>query len=139
MSFEGEEKDMFGHKKLGGIGDKVSAELKERSARFNNGRPVGIVNQRLSYMVRCGEPDAFDSIVPMAFGNIALDLINAGQSGQLVSLRKGLYDHGPLEIIMGNKKLVNVKKYYDKDKLRPRFGSFDKRPLFIMTTEIVND
>ena len=31
MSFEGEEKDQFGHRKLGGIGDRVSKKLKEIS------------------------------------------------------------------------------------------------------------
>jgi len=31
MSFEGEETDMFGHKKLGGIGDKVAAAFREYS------------------------------------------------------------------------------------------------------------
>ena len=38
MSFESHETDQFGHKKLGGIGDKVAALLKERSPLFNNGR-----------------------------------------------------------------------------------------------------
>ena len=49
MSFEGDETDMFGHKKLGGIGDKVAAELKERSAQFNDGQKVNIINQRLNF------------------------------------------------------------------------------------------
>ncbi|MCH7512427.1 MAG: 6-phosphofructokinase [Bacteroidetes bacterium] len=135
MSFEGEEKDMFGHKKLGGIGDKVAAELKELSSKYNNGRQVAIVNQRLSYLVRCGEPDAFDSIVPMAFGNIALDLILEKKSGRLISLRKGLYDNVPLDIIKSRKKLIDVEKYYDIDRMRPKYESFLKKSLFIMTAD----
>jgi 6-phosphofructokinase 1 len=39
MSFEGEGTEMFG-RKLGGIGDKVSAALSEYSQRFNNGRRI---------------------------------------------------------------------------------------------------
>ena len=135
MSFEGEEKDMFGHKKLGGIGDKVAAELKELSSKYNNGRQVAIVNQRLSYLVRCGEPDAFDSIVPMAFGNIALDLILEKKSGRLISLRKGVYDNVPLDIIKSKKKLIDVEKYYDIDRMRPKYESFLKKSLFIMTAD----
>ncbi|MCH8234142.1 MAG: 6-phosphofructokinase [Bacteroidetes bacterium] len=135
MSFEGEEKDMFGHKKLGGIGDKVAAELKELSSKYNNGRQVAIVNQRLSYLVRCGEPDAFDSIVPMAFGNIALDLILEKKSGRLISLRKGVYDNVPLDIIKSRKKLIDVEKYYDIDRMRPKYESFLKKSLFIMTAD----
>lgn len=135
MSFEGKEIDMFGHKKLGGIGDKVAAELKNLSSKYNNGRQVAIINQRLSYLVRCGEPDAFDSIVPMAFGNIALDLILEKKSGRLISLRNGVYDNVPLDIIQGKKKLIDVEKYYDIDRMRPKYESFNKKSLFIITAD----
>ena len=73
--------DMFGHKKLGGIGDLVAQRLKELSPKYNNGRKVDVLNQKLGYLVRCGEPDALDAIIPMAFGNIAFDLILEGKSG----------------------------------------------------------
>ena len=133
MQFESEEEDMFGHKKLKGIGDLVANNLKDLSPKYNNGRPISVVNQRLSYLVRCGEPDAFDSIVPMAFGNIALDLILDNKSGRLISLRNGIYDHVPLDIIMGRKKLIDVPKYYDVDRMRPIYESFIHQPMFIMT------
>ena len=135
MQFESEEEDMFGHKKLKGIGDLVANNLKDLSPKYNNGRPISVVNQRLSYLVRCGEPDAFDSIVPMAFGNIALDLILDNKSGRLISLRNGIYDHVPLDIIMGRKKLIDVPKYYDVDRMRPIYESFIHQPMFIMTAD----
>jgi 6-phosphofructokinase len=135
MQFEGDEVDMFGHKKLKGIGDLVSNQLKELSPKYNNGRPISVVNQRLSYLVRCGEPDAFDSIVPMAFGNIALDLILDNKSGRLISLRNGIYDHVPLDIIMGRKKIIDVDKYYDINRMHPKYESFIKKPQFIMTAD----
>src|SRR6266508_4026822 len=75
MVFTDRTTDAFGHMKLGGIGDLISAELKQRTAQHNNGRMVDTVNQKLGYLVRCGDPDAIDSIVPMAYGNLALDLI----------------------------------------------------------------
>jgi len=96
MSFEGEETDMFGHRKLGGIGDQIGAALKESSAKYNNGRRVDVVNQRLGYLVRSGDPDALDSIVPMAFGNLALDLVRRKEYGRLVSIHRGFYDSVPL-------------------------------------------
>src|SRR5256886_10250642 len=40
MSFESEETDMFGHRKLGGIGDKDAAALKEYSPKYNKGRRI---------------------------------------------------------------------------------------------------
>jgi 6-phosphofructokinase 1 len=135
MSFEGEETDMFGHRKLGGIGDKVSAALKEYSSKFNNGRRIDVVNQRLGYLVRSGDPDALDSIVPMAFGNLALDLILRKDYGRLVSIHRGFYDSVPITSVTSEKKVVDVSKYYNTERLRPIY-EFDGAPLFIMTSDL---
>ena len=135
MSFEGEEADMFGHRKLGGVGDRVANGLKELSPKYNNGRRVNVVSQRLGYLVRCGDPDALDSIAPMAFGNLALDLVTAGTSGRLVSVHNGRYGSVPMESIIGTKKAVDVEKYYDTDRMRPKYKSFNELPLFIMTSD----
>ncbi len=134
MSFESEETDMFGHRKLGGIGDKIAAALKEYSPKYNNGRRIDVVSQRLGYLVRSGDPDALDSIVPMAFGNLALDLILKKQYGRLVSIHKGFYDSVPITNVTSEKKVVDVKKYYNIERLRPIYD-FDGAPLFIMTSD----
>lgn len=135
MSFESEEADQFGHRKLGGIGDRVADALKRLSPKFNQGRRVNVVSQRLGYLVRSGDPDALDSIVPMAFGNLALDLIDAGTSGQLISVHNGRYGNVPLDVIIGAKKVVDVDKYYDTERLRPKYKDFGDLPLFIMTSD----
>jgi 6-phosphofructokinase len=134
MSFEGDDTDMFGHRKLGGIGDKVASALKEYSPKFNNGRRIDVVNQRLGYLVRSGDPDALDSIVPMAFGNLALDLILKKQYGRLVSIHRGFYDSVPISSVTSEKKVVEVPKYYNTARLRPIY-EFDGAPLFIMTSD----
>jgi 6-phosphofructokinase 1 len=134
MSFEGEDVDMFGHRKLGGIGDKVAAALKEYSPKYNNGRRIDVVNQRLGYLVRSGDPDALDSIVPMAFGNLALDLILKKDYGRLVSIHRGFYDSVPITSVTSEKKVVDVPKYYNTQRLRPIYD-FDGAPLFIMTSD----
>ncbi len=136
MSFEGQEQDQYGHRKLGGIGDKVASRLKLCSPRYNQGRRVNIVNQRLGYLVRCGDPDAMDSIVPMAFGNLALDLVLGGTSGRLVSLRNGVYDSVPIDVVTGRKKVIDVDKYYNVERLRPNYKTFIRQPLFIMTSDV---
>jgi 6-phosphofructokinase 1 len=94
-----------------------------------------LINQRLSYLVRCGDPDAIDSIVPMAFGNLALDLVLEGTSGRLVSLRNGKYGNVPIESVTSTKKVVDVGKYYNTERLRPYYKSFSDKPLFIMTSD----
>ncbi|NWF56003.1 MAG: ATP-dependent 6-phosphofructokinase [Syntrophaceae bacterium] len=135
MVFQKDEKDMYGHKKLGGIGDLVSDQIKELSPKYNKGRSINVINQRLGYLVRCGNPDAVDSIVPMAFGNLALNLVMGQTHGRLVTLRKGKYDNVPIDVVTSGKKVVAVDKYYNCDRLRPHYESFESKPLFIMTSD----
>ena len=135
MVFESDIKDAYGHAKLGGIGDLVSAKLKEYSANCCKGKPVGVINQKLGYLVRGGDPDAIDSIVPMAYGNLALDLVLKGIHGRLVALKNGRYDNIPIDVVVGTKKVVNIQKYYNTERLRPFYKSFELQPLFIMTSE----
>ncbi len=133
--FQGTAADAYGHMKLGGIGDLVTAKLEELSPKYNNGKPIHVINQKLGYLVRGGDPDAIDSIVPMAYGNLALDLILSGVHGRLVVLKNGRYDNIPLDIVTSTKKLVNVDRFYNTDRYRPHFKSFEMTPLFIMTSE----
>jgi len=135
MVFERESADEFGHKKLGGIGDLVSEKLKELSPNYNGGKSVNVINQKLGYLVRGGDPDAIDSIVPMAYGNLALDLLLRRIHGRLVVLKNGRYDDMPIDCVTGTKKLVNVHDHYNIERLRPYYKSFHMKPLFIMTSE----
>lgn len=133
--FSDEKTDAYGHKKLGGIGDLISERLKKVAPKLTQGSEIGVIHQKLAYLVRCGNPDAMDAIVPMAFGNLAIDLIMDGKTGRLVALRKGKYDNVPLSILTGSKKIVNVEKYYCPERLRPQYHNFEGAPLFIMTSE----
>ena len=134
MIFQEARTDAYGHKKLGGIGDLVSSELRERSAKYNKGKSIDIINQKLGYLVRGGDPDAIDSIVPMAYGNLALDLILDKIHGRLVVLKNGRYDDMPVDVVTSSKKFVDVQKHYDTQRLRPLYKSFEMKPLFIMTS-----
>jgi 6-phosphofructokinase 1 len=135
MVFKDNRTDAYGHAKLGGIGDLVSAKLEQLSPTYNNGQTIHIITQKLGYLVRGGDPDAIDSIVPMAYGNLALDLITKGIHGRLVVLKNGRYDNVAVDVVSSTKKLVDVKKFYNTDRLRPNFESFEMKPLFIMTSE----
>jgi 6-phosphofructokinase 1 len=135
MIFQSMERDAYGHAKLGGIGDLVSAKLKELSPRYNNGKSINVINQRLGYLVRGGDPDAIDSIVPMAYGNLALDLLLAGVHGRLVVLQNGRYDNMPIEVVVASKKVVDVERHYNRARLRPHYKKFAMQPLFIMASD----
>lgn len=135
MIFQDSRTDAYGHAKLGGIGDLVSQRLEALSPKYNNGKPIHIINQKLGYLVRGGDPDAIDSIVPMAYGNLALDLILKGVHGRLVVLKNGRYDNLPLDVVTSTKKVVNVKEHYNTERLRPHYRSFEMKPLFLMTSD----
>jgi 6-phosphofructokinase len=133
MIYKSAEKDAYGHAKLGGIGDAVSIKIRELSPQFNKSRRINVINQQLGYLVRGGDPDAIDSIVPMAYGNLALDLVLKGIHGRLVVLRNGRYDNAPIDVVTSTNKVVDVKRHYNADRLRPHYKSFEFQPLFIMT------
>lgn len=135
MQFESADKDAYGHAKLGGIGDMISAKLKELTPKYNKGRAIDTITQKLGYLVRCGDPDAIDSIVPMAYGTMALDLILKGQHGRLVVLNNGRYEQVPIDQVTSKKKLVNVEKHYDTERLHPIYQDFEDLPLFLMASE----
>jgi len=135
MIFADSEKDAYGHAKLGGIGDLVSAKLKELSGKFNKGKTINVINQKLGYMVRGGDPDFLDSIVPMAYGNLALDLILKGVHGRIVVLKNGRYDNLPIDVVTSSKKVVKVSDYYTVERLRPYYHSFEMKPFLLMASD----
>jgi 6-phosphofructokinase 1 len=135
MIFSDQERDAYGHAKLGGIGDLVSATIKDLTKKFNKGKTINIINQKLGYMVRGGDPDAIDSIVPMVYGNLALDLILKGVHGRIVVLKNGRYDNIPIDVVTSSKKLVKLSEYYNTERLRPLYHSFEMKPIFLMASE----
>ena len=132
MLFKGSETDQYGHAKLGGIGDQVSALVKERAPAYNDGRKIDMISMDLGYMVRSGDPDMLDSIVPMAFGNLAIDLLQRGDVGRMVALRNGRYDSVPIDTVVAYKKVVDVEKFYDTERYRPTYASFELQPMLVL-------
>jgi 6-phosphofructokinase len=127
------ERDAYGHPKLGGIGHVVANQIKTHSADYNKNKSINVISQQLGYLVRGGDPDAIDSIVPMAYGNLALDLILKGIHGRLVVLRNGRYDNAPIDVVTSTNKKVDIKRHYNTERLRPHYKSFEFQPLFLMT------
>ncbi len=132
MSFEGAEKDQYGHAKLGGIGQRVSAGIKELAPRFNGGRKIDMISMNLGYLVRSGAPDAVDCIVPTAYGNLAVDLILRGETGRMVALTDGKYGSVPIAEVVATKKVVDVARCYDTERYRPRYDGLEGLPMFVL-------
>jgi ATP-dependent phosphofructokinase / diphosphate-dependent phosphofructokinase len=118
------EADAYGHRKLGGIGEIVSDEIKRRTGQ-------DIMYQQLAYMMRSGAPDSLDRMVAMSFGNLAMQLIRRGETGKMVALHGGKYTTVPIEMIGTGKKRVDVPSYYDVEHYRPKVHDFMGVPMFL--------
>ncbi len=132
MQFMGSETDQYGHAKLGGIGQQVSARVKELAPAHNDGRKIDMISMNLGYMVRSGDPDAIDAIVPMAYGNLAVDLLLRGDHGRMVALRNGRYDSVPIDTVVATKKVVDVDRFYDTERYRPTYAGFELQPMLVL-------
>ena len=118
------EADAYGHRKLGGIGEIVSMEIKRRTGQ-------DIMYQQLAYLMRSGAPDSLDRMVAMSFGNLAMQLIRRNETGKMVALHGGKYTTVPIEMIQTGKKRVDVPSFYDVEFYKPKVRDFMGVPMFL--------
>ena len=118
------EEDAYGHKKLGGIGQMISDDIK-RITKTNT------MFQQLSYVIRSGPPDSLDRMVGMAYGTTATQLIKKNDTGKLVALQGGKYTTVPLDMVISGKKHADVDSYYDKENYLPKVKEFLGHPMFL--------
>jgi len=123
VHYEGDE-DAYGHKKLGGIGQRVGEKLKEITNE-------SVMYQQLSYLMRSGSPDSLDRMVAVSYGLLAMDLIDSARSGRMVALRDGAYTHVPLNRVISGVKRVDVDEMYDIEQYRPRIADMMGKPMFL--------
>jgi 6-phosphofructokinase 1 len=116
--------DAFGHKKLGGIAQHISDDIKRLTGS-------NTMIQPLTYVIRSGPPDSLDRMVGLAYGTIAMNLIKAGDTGKLAALKGGKYTAIPLDMVIAGKKYVDVDAYYDKENFRPKVKAFLNHPMFL--------
>jgi len=90
-----------------------------------------IICQPLGYLMRSGIPDALDLMVSCNFGQLAVDLVNAGNFGVMVALRNGLYSSFPLEEVTKHHKRVDVTELYDSQAYRPKMRHVLGKPMFL--------
>ena len=118
------ETDIYGNRKLGGIGAVTCAALKDLTGEE-------VIVQQLSYLMRSGTPDALDRMVAVNYAHIATHLILAGTTGRMVALRDGVYTHVPMSTITKGTKRVDVEELYDLDSYRPKVRHVLSKPMFL--------
>lgn len=116
--------DPYGHRKLGGIGQRLGRYLKETTG-------TNVMVQNLGYLLRAGAPDAVDLMVPKNYGTMTVRLIEDGSTGLMVAVREGRYTTQPADISTKGEHRVDVDGMYDVDAYRPRIARFDGTPMYL--------
>lgn len=89
-----------GHaQRLGGMGERVAADLGERT-----GKDVRVVV--LGHLLRGGSPTAFDRLAALRFGAAAVRALQAGHTGVMVSLGMQGVEHVGLQEVAGRMRAV---------------------------------
>jgi ATP-dependent phosphofructokinase / diphosphate-dependent phosphofructokinase len=116
--------DPYGHKKLGGIGSLIAADVERLTGQAT-------VPVSLSFLMRAGPADTLDQMVARTFANCAIDLLDDHTFGRMVSIRNGQYTHvDASEPAVGPRK-VDVDALYDKIEYRPRLKRALDLPMFL--------
>ena len=117
------EADAFGHRHKANVAELLASEIKGRTG-------LDTIHSDLTYDLRAGEPDTVDTFVSKAFGNIAMELLDAGQRGRMMAIRDGRYGHAQLPSQEDTAVSVDT-SMYDVKQLRPRYDGLMGRPLMM--------
>ena len=118
------EPDAYGHRKLGGIGQILSAELKHITG-------INIISQNLGYIMRSGAPDALDQMVAKSYGMMAIQLLSGDKHGLMMALRDGKYTTVPADTCLQGEKRVDIDEFYDVEAYRPHITRTFGKPMFL--------
>jgi 6-phosphofructokinase len=106
------------------VGRRLGRAVKERLG-------FGTVIQELAYLMRAGEPDAMDRMVGLAFGGLAVQLLQRGLEGRMVALKDGNYCHVPIGTLEEGNKSVDVSGLYDASLYRAKLMRVEGMPMFL--------
>ncbi len=116
--------DAFGHRKLGGIGAMVGAEITRLTG-------IGVLNQKLGYLMRGGPPDALDQMVAKNYGTMVVQLLAEGKRGLMTAIQGGRYTTVPVDSCVQGVRRVDVPAFYDTEAYRPRIAQIAAKPMFL--------
>ena len=108
MTLQSGQVDAFGHVRLGGIGDRLAAEIESRTGKEARAVVLGHVQ-------RGGTPTAFDRWLATRFGLHAITAVSDGDFGKMVALRGKDIARVPLIEGTGELKLVTPEEYAEAE------------------------
>ncbi len=104
-----QEKDAFGHVKLGGIGDRLAKALESKTGFETRAMSLGHVQ-------RGGSPTAFDRVLGTRYGLAAVELVHQKKFGRMVSLQGSKIVDVDVRDAVGTLKTVD-KELYNQTKV----------------------
>ena len=104
MTTLNQQKDAFGHVRLGGIGDRIASEIEHRTGKEARAVVLG-------HIQRGGTPTAFDRWLATRFGLQAIDAVADGDWGTMMALRGTKIIRVPLAEGTAELKLVSPEEY----------------------------
>jgi 6-phosphofructokinase 1 len=104
VKYEKEKTDDFDHIRLGGIGNLIGHKLEELT---NIDTRVTI----LGHVQRGGTPTAYDRVLATRLGVKAVDMVVAGESGNMAALKGSDIVPVSLEEVIKGRKSVNMELY----------------------------
>lgn len=109
--------DEFGHYSLGGVGNYLKGVMEHefRHTRYS----------ALAYLQRGAPPSQKDRQIGRRFGHNAVEMLKNGDTGYMVAVQRSRLVKVPLEEVRKSPSLVDVKKYYDIDKLNVKISWTD--------------
>lgn len=112
MIVQTEEKDSFGHIRLGGVAQGLCRQIEKLTGKECRHVVLG-------HLQRAGHPTAFDRVLGTRLGVHAADMVDKGEFGKIASLRGTDIVTVDMKDALGNLKTVPKKRY---DEARLFFG-----------------
>jgi 6-phosphofructokinase 1 len=116
--------DAYGRRRLGGVGERIGEEIERRTG-------VGVIVQRLAYLMRAGPPDSLDRMVAVSFGALAVQQIERRAFGVMLALKGGRYAAVPLAEVGRQRKQVDMAELFDAEAYRPKIHHLMDKPMFL--------
>ncbi|GAA4625499.1 6-phosphofructokinase [Actinoallomurus vinaceus] len=108
MDTQTQELDAFGHVRLGGIGERLAAEIEKRTGKEARTTVLG-------HIQRGGTPTAFDRVLATRFGVHAIDAVHDGAFGKMVGLQGTEIARVDLSAATDQLKTVPVQRYEEAE------------------------
>ncbi|MBS0282018.1 MAG: phosphofructokinase, partial [Proteobacteria bacterium] len=92
---------------------------------------IGVLNQKLAYIMRSGAPDMLDRMVAKNYGTMVVQALVEKKRGLMAAIQNGRYTMVPIDTCIQGTRRVDVESFYDPAEYRPRIAALAGKPMFL--------